>query len=102
MEVARQIMAYLPELASGPLSLIATCLPKENLPDFLLVSKAWCSSGRDMVTCLKPNREISDTQLERLLEIYPLVETLDLSGCVRLIDPKLGHLSCLKVFIAPR
>lgn len=90
----------LPELPSGPLSVIASFLPKEDLSNFLLASKAHCSAGRDQVKVLKPNGQIVDSQLERLCGIFPQLETLDLCKCRWLIAPRLGHLPALKVLVS--
>lgn len=88
------------ELPSGPLSHIAGYLPAEDLPNFLLVSTAWCAAGREQVISLKPKEDITDSQLERLLEVFPFVETLNISRCDKIIAPQLGHLPHLKAFKA--
>lgn len=87
-------MAACPSLPEGPLSVIAGFLrgSKEALASFTLVSKSWCSAGREQVRSLRPNSEITDSQMERLCEVFPFLENLDISMCEELVAPKLESL----------
>lgn len=87
-------------LSGAPLTIIASHLSKQDLPAFLLVSKGYLSAGRSLGVALRPNVQITDAQLERLCELFPFIETLDITGCSNLISPGLGYLPCLKSFTA--
>lgn len=101
MQATSNDMATLSDISSGPLSLITSSLPKEDLQNFLLVSKTICKAGRESVATLRPNPTITDSQLGRICELFPFVETLDLRRCKNLVAPRLGYLPCLKVFFGP-
>lgn len=81
-------------LPSGPLALIAGSLPTSSLPSFILVCKYWMSAGRCQVLELKP-KNITDDQLERVCAAFPCLERLDLSRCLYLKYPRIGHLTKL-------
>lgn len=84
-----------PSLPSGPLALIASYVPHEDLGNFMLVCKEFRDLGRENVRHLLPrisDQKITDSQLERLIYIFPNLLSIYFHGG-KLVSPDLDQLT---------